>query len=114
MSEFKGTKGPWVVNQEKEGMITSGTQSIASTWSQNVDDLDKRLEGESWLDMRERTKEEREIRVRLIPKANALLISKAPEMLEMLEEMLFVLKREEGYDEMYKEVRDLIKSATEL
>jgi len=44
-------------------------------------------------------------------KANAILISKAPEMLEMLEEISI---RDEGSDEWLERVRNLIKSATEL
>ena len=44
-------------------------------------------------------------------KENALLISKAPEMLEMLQE---IAERNEGSDEWLYRVRKLIKEATEL
>lgn len=46
-------------------------------------------------------------------KANALLISKAPEMLEMLEKAMSLLGNV-GEFEIAKEIEQLIKSATEL
>lgn len=49
-----------------------------------------------------------------VVKANALLISKCPEMLEMLKELFLILKSVEGHEETIKEVNQLIKEATEL
>jgi hypothetical protein len=46
-------------------------------------------------------------------KANALLISKAPELLEMLNKLAPTLERY-GEIEQHKEVIELIKEATEL
>lgn len=48
-------------------------------------------------------------------KANALLVSKAPEMLDMLERMKYHLEPEDKDDfEMYNEIVQIIKEATEL
>ena len=50
--------------------------------------------------------------------ANALLISKAPEMLEMLKKlkdaMLELMEHQDGWEEDYEELEKLIKEATEL
>jgi hypothetical protein len=107
--EFKGTKGKWLLSEHGKSVISSyGT--VASCWGENVDDLDERLEGESWLSMRNRTFADREERLETIPKANALLISKAPEMLEMLKKI-----HKTTLDEDIKcQVELLIKEATEL
>lgn len=49
---------------------------------------------------------------------NALLISKAPEMLEMLikckDAMLELMDHQDGWEEDYEELKDLIKESTEL
>ena len=50
--------------------------------------------------------------------ANALLISKSPEMLEMLKKlkdtMLELMEHQDGWEEDYEELEKLIKEATEL
>jgi len=47
-------------------------------------------------------------------KANALLISKAPEMLEMLDELINANPMHEGYHGLKLKAIELIKSATTL
>ncbi|MFY7733753.1 MAG: hypothetical protein ACOVSR_09745 [Bacteroidia bacterium] len=47
-------------------------------------------------------------------KANALLISKAPEMLEMLKELHETLKDFDGWREEFNKIENLIKEATEI
>jgi hypothetical protein len=81
MSEFKGTRGPWVNN---DGEISGWNGEYICDcifFSSKVDSY------------------------------NVLLISKAPEMLEMLIE---ISDRNKGCDEWLERVRNLIKSATEL
>ena len=80
MSEFKGTKDIWYIN--RWGNITSESSEIAYMPSLT-------------------SKEQKE--------ANALLISKAPEMLDMLKDIKDYL----GSDKR-QEVEQLIKEATQL
>ena len=90
MTQFKGTKGKWVVTLESDNRtVVNGDHEVdisIDVWHWNED-----IEG----------------------KANALLISKAPEMLEMLEELIITLKHY-GEVEKLQEVRNLIKEATEI
>lgn len=79
--EFKGTKGKWII---EDSMIKNESKEVVAfttTLSKRVDD--SRLENESWIDMRARIKPELE-ECATEKQANALLISKAPEMLEIL------------------------------
>jgi len=88
MSNFKGTKGNWGISSNNQDQIESSDGiNICDCWSMG----DNRFPDE--LEM----------------KANALLISKAPEMLEVLENIKDYL----GSDKR-TEVENLIKSATEL
>ncbi len=105
--EFKGTKESWFLSDDKKS-VKSKHGTVATCWSESNEDLDERLDGESWLSMRERTRDERLIRNEIKPKANALLISKSPEMLEMLEKIY-----KEGKF-IKSEIEQLIKQATEL
>jgi len=85
MSNFKGTKGKWSINSNNQDQIESSDGiNICDCWSMGDNRFPDLFE----------------------MKANALLISKAPEMLEMLESI----------HEIYPELglKDLIKSATEL
>jgi hypothetical protein len=108
MSKFKGTKGPWFMDGSApfvDHESPKGHQNIGS------------------FVIRTKAKECGENKVidvcayefwgLSIPeaRANAILISKAPEMLEMLIE---ISDRNEGCDEWLERVRNLIKSATEL
>ena len=97
MSEFKGTKGKWKIKDIKstlETEINSSEYRIAKV---------KHYKGKNFNDPIEKE-----------AKANALLISKAPEMLEMLNE---ISKSGIGYPNSkinYVIIRQLIKEATEL
>jgi hypothetical protein len=108
MSEFKGTKGPWFMDgsapfvddeapegQQNIGSFVIRTKSKKGHRNKVIDVCAYEFWGLSIPEAR----------------ANALLISKAPEMLEMLIE---ISDRNEGCDEWLERVRNLIKSATEL
>jgi len=96
MAEFKGTKGKWEIEDIKspyETTINSSEYRIAEV---------KHFEGENFNDPIEKE-----------AKANALLISKAPEMLEMLQDILE--QRLDGRDYVsISDIQNLIKESTEL
>lgn len=82
--EFKGTKG----EMKAEGMIIKCDNIIVGfTAIMNDEHLDERLEGESWLDMRDRTELERKNLNETIPFANAKLFASSSEMLNALQEV---------------------------
>ena len=110
--DFKGTIGKWVFDFESK-MIKTDNESIASVWSQDTNYLDERLENESWLDMRKRTKEERKTLTEEIPRYNGLLMSKAPEMLEMLKKCKIMCDNL-NIHHVSNELNALINEATEL
>ena len=83
--EFKGTKGKWF------------TTVLGDVYSENQ--VDNEIICEVIHGKLEETK------------ANALLISKAPEMLEMLET---VLNNSDVPNEIYDKAKQLIKEATEI
>ena len=78
MSGF--TKGPWA---EKNGIIHSGGENIAFTCTLFNRVSEERLDGESWLTMRNRTEPERDA-VKKEEIANGRLIEAAPVMFEIL------------------------------
>lgn len=86
--EFKGSKGKWVLNEKYQTIEDSEGYGIAQ--QNGIKNSEK------WLN-------------------DALLISKAPEMLEMLIELKDTLAdgRTFGYNE-YDRLERLIKEATEL
>lgn len=102
MTKFKGTKGKWKVregyridiitdNDKAFGIVDFGTEQEAFLADYPI---------EQW-------------------KANALLISKAPEMLEMLERIVDQLSSSESLNfqsdfELIEKAEQLIKEATEL
>jgi hypothetical protein len=108
--EFKGTKGKWRIKDisvEREWVnITSDKDIIARTFYGDKEPIVKKKEA----------------------KANALLISKAPEMLEMLNKFVEAIENEEivikenfdndGFENcgnrLYNEFKQLIKESTEL
>ena len=102
--EFKGTKGKW--SFKNISIIYSENVPIARgfTLISTVDETI--LQNESWLDMRKRTEPER-IACYIEQKANTLLISKAHEMLEMLEKCRRTLKDVYNCDTI--EIEQLIK-----
>lgn len=101
MNEFKGTKGKWFINEHflqvgtkkdtEKSVLNDGTICRFNLGTQNY-------------------KSDKETAY------NALLISKAPEMLEMLNTVLFhdPCHYNEQWDKLIKEVEKLIKEATEL
>lgn len=98
MSEFKGTKGPWVVGKTKRGHRKISAQRWAYfckvyTLTETFTESERKIYDE-------------------ISKANAQLISKAPEMLEMLK---YLIDDEQLSSEaMIEEVKQIIKEATTI
>ncbi|AXF52381.1 MAG: hypothetical protein [Caudoviricetes sp.] len=82
--EFKGTKGKWIADAEKGTVIKSDGNRLCLLYYTNYKNKNE------------------------IP-YNALLISKAPEMLDMLK---FI--KTYGANSLSKEIETLIKQATEL
>ena len=81
--ETKFTKGNW---ESHERSIRCNGRLIITCWN-TKEIYPEKLEGESWLDWRERTKEDREIYYRIEPKANAKLIAAAPDMYNALSKL---------------------------
>ena len=107
MENFKGTKGGWIVKHSLKnnqwnvvGTLLGHKYKVARCPYEFLDGLDDYNRREY-----------------LEAKANALLISKAPEMLEMLKKVYdsIVMQSEIEYgSEMHWQIEDLIKEATEL
>ena len=115
MSEFKGTKGKWNFDKTKNAITSEKVSGILATaWmTYKSKEIEERIDGESWLQMRERTdiiRAEKDIE----QKANALLISKAPEMLEMLKVSEDYLRNVINNKYLANKIEKLIKEATEL
>lgn len=93
--EFKGTRGVWKISQPFEGTITIGgnVKVLVLPYSE--------LKGLQTEDI-----------------ANALLISKAPEMLQMLKNYLSDLENivpdSTARNSRIEDIRNLIKEATEI
>ena len=93
MNEFKGTRGKWeVVAQNETGALITGmngNESICTVWG-SVDEFE----------------------------ANAKLIESAPDMLEMLKIMgdalLELMNHQDGWEDDYENLKQLIKKATGL
>ena len=99
MSEFKGTKGKWKIKDIKstlETEINSSEYRIAKV---------KHYKGKYFNDPIEKE-----------AKANALLISKAPEMLEMLNRFMEITRElnHPRLDHLRGSANRLIKESTEL
>lgn len=92
--EFKGTKGKWTCRQDYDKKYNQPVIEIDARGSDNLCTV---WNGQSQEMLSE-------------TKADALLISKAPEMLEMLNK----LYSQDLLKDYEQEVLDLIKSATEL
>jgi len=104
--EFKGTKGKW--HLMKKGFRKSENNNLIQVYATN-EDLE--LICEVWKD---RLLHEREQNF----EANALLISKAPEMLELLQNINngTTFDKETGlmWSHWVEKIQELIKEATEL
>tara|TARA_R110000822_G_scaffold178776_2_gene318697 strand:- start:199 stop:504 length:306 start_codon:yes stop_codon:yes gene_type:complete len=101
MTEFKGTKGKWTVDKysyEKGVDMNLPIKSDIKNRGWIADSKGNHVN----IGM---TTEEME--------ANALLISKAPEMLEMLDKLIPILKENSRFS-LLDELKQLIKEATEL
>jgi hypothetical protein len=93
--EFKGTKGKWIFNQEEMKIKGSGDVeglTIIANVSPKMDFS----------------------RGKTTQSYNALLISKAPEMLEMLKQCVETLEFGGQIGFTYMEAKQLIKEATEI
>lgn len=95
MSGFKGTPGPWEVdrNNVHSGRIATIHHCIGNDWVE--------VWSPDWPD----TEEKQE--------ANARLISTAPELLEALQELVFLYEHDDGCRELteYKRAKEAIKKA---
>lgn len=98
MSEFKGTKGEWEVVEHSwsDTSLICGNETIAelSIYHQATEENQEELEKTLY--------------------ANSKLMSKAPEMLEMLKEVLAGRIHPLEYQSDWDMVNELIKSATEV
>ena len=99
--EFKGTKGKWIIAQNNVNIWADNTK---------VANCDNNSQASMY-----RIKDEEEM------KYNALLISKAPEMLEMLKELVKSAddmfnngEPSETYYQLINKTEKIIKEATEL
>jgi hypothetical protein len=90
--EFKGTKSKWYVTQDTHVWVDDSKICDCSNTGQ-------------FSFYRKKSDEEM--------KANALLISKVPEMLDMLKRMLLEIDPH-SQSKQYNEIEQLIKEATEL
>ena len=94
--EFKGTKGKWKVSKYNYDEIKSDSGfCICDVWDMDTETFPNPSEA----------------------KANALLISKAPEMLEMLKKMVneFDVEFTNQYQfDLHSKAKQLIKEATEI
>lgn len=94
--EFKGTKGKWFIKDKQASIIDDKGQSVIC-----------------WYGVATSTFEADEIKL----KSNSLLISKAPEMLELLNNINEALKMGLSINKdmfTHKQIQELIKEATEM
>ena len=98
--EFKGTKGKWSIyhriddNEENQYSVTSNNGKVCNCYNMSIPDYENK-----------------------IAKANALLISKAPEMLEMLNKINITISIHGKIDsetELHYQLNKLIKESTEI
>ncbi|WP_407478448.1 hypothetical protein [Elizabethkingia anophelis] len=96
MSEFKGTKGKWHLDGNKDDlfMVASDINNKANVVCQQPDKDACESSLKNW-------------------EANAKLISKAPEMLEMLKRCEVRIEPKDIHISLLNDLRQLIKEATE-
>jgi len=99
--EFRGTKGEWKTYTYTSENGRETTIVCNTDYNSNRTDIHVRF---SAIDETEKQTN----------RANALLISKAPEMLEMLEKVRFYAEFDSMRLDLYNEIKQLIKEATEL
>lgn len=92
----KFTPGPWQLKQNenckrKDLQVWTKHGYMVGTTVIKVDET--RLDGESWLDMRERTEEKRE-QAKEEANANVALIACAPDMYKAIEDLIGILETE--------------------
>lgn len=105
--ETKFTKGNWELHERN---ITCNSKLIITCWyTKKIDD--EPLEGESWLDCRERTKEDRRIHYEVEPQANAKLVAAAPDMYEALEHIIEYWNRDRNDEAMHDALWHIIETA---
>ena len=90
--EFKGTKGKWRVGASNRGVVNDDKVILRCAFGENSLGLFKKNEAE----------------------ANALLTSKAPEMLEMLNELISANPMHDGWHEKILKANKIIQEATEI
>lgn len=100
MERFKGTKGKWNVDGHGANILKKWVDVCPKDGIPHLRAFYGYASGDPI------TKEEAQ--------ANALLISKAPEMLEILEKLTNTNPMHEGYHKLKLEAINLIKQATEL
>ena len=106
MSEFKGTKGKWkLIN----GWDKEGKGCFPSVIFFGDEQQYKKSMGRNGVTINSSHDQKPESLM-----ANALLISKAPEMLEMLEELISANPMHDGWHEKILKAKKLIKEATQL
>jgi hypothetical protein len=102
MSEFKGTKGKWVLSN-KPYLLENNYQGSFDIRTEDFKTKVAEVNAYSFYNIKGIEE----------AKANALLISKAPEMLTMLENMLLIFETLESTINIMP-IINLIKEATEL
>lgn len=100
--EFKGTKGKWILRENKSTVVSDEQCLVARVFDGK---------GYALLDDKQQSEG--------IVEANALLMSKAPELLEMLSRVVYMTSVCEGtfadFRERYNvEIEQLIKQATDI
>lgn len=109
------TKGKWIFDELKQSIVNENQNGILVTvWeTYDADQVEIKEDGESWLDMRERTKPLREASNKE-KIANLKLIAAAPEMLEMLKRVLETTEEQYGIGlGLQHDIKTLIQSCTE-
>ena len=99
--EFRGTKGEWKTDTYTSENGRETTIVCNTDYNSNRTDIHVLF---SAIDETEKQTN----------RANALLISKAPEMLEMLKKVRFYAEFDSMRLDLYNEIEQLIKEATEL
>ena len=100
MKDFKGTPGPWRFDEQTTlsgGPVFYIAQDDNAKYTPNYSDVSQTCSGE----------------LKHIQKANAQLIAAAPDLLEALQELVFLYEHDEGCRELteYKRAKAAISKA---